>query len=171
MVFSWTLIFVIAIVVTAIWAFVVWWQRKKYTRERFAFAGFTALCGLAMILTFSVTYNTSLFHLVISELLKPLGFDITPKPLSPFFMIIITAIIAFLCLIYVLIFRYWDGQKSIAQYEQEQNQDQHRLFQAMGLFLRRDEKLAVWHDDAKHQTVFEQAPSKAWHQRALVAYW
>lgn len=43
---DWVFFFLfIAVSGMALWAFYFWWKKKRYTRERFAFFGFSALLG------------------------------------------------------------------------------------------------------------------------------
>jgi len=182
----WTfcLLFVV-VFVTAIWAFVYWWKKARHTRERFAFFGATALMGLISLLVMQLATNASIVTVVVAvliavikkvgglaDLLGIAGYSYQPKPLSPFETVIYMIVIFGLGGWFYKVFRHWDGQKSKAQYEQEQNRIPPSVLSDLLLLLAQSEdkraKLAPYQEaaDPQHSVLEGVEDTRAWHEQA-----
>jgi hypothetical protein len=181
----WT-IFTVAIIVvlTTIWAFVYWWKKAKYTRERFAFIGAAALISSVSLLALMLTNGTSAWSVVINLLPSVVNFLgmkevlnlpdtlVQPTQLSPFGAIVLTLSILGLGQWFLRMFRHWDGQKSIAQHEQEVNQSTPSIGADIALLLstkkERRTKLALYQERFESAAdTFETAiATVAWHEQA-----
>lgn len=182
---SWAL-FTLFIVVstTVIWAFVYWWKKDRHTRERFAFYGAASLVGLITLLLLQLTTNASLSTILASSffgIIKGIGlaqtisifeYSYQPTPLTPTEAVIYFGSICVLAYFFLKIFMHWDGQKSKAQYEQEQNMIPPSVLSDVLLLLARDkqkrEKLAPYQEETDaHQSLLEGAKdAKVWHEQA-----
>jgi hypothetical protein len=181
----WT-IFVVAIIVvlTTLWAFVYWWKKAKYTRERFAFIGAVALISSVSLLALMLTSGTSAWSILINALpsvVKFLGLKevfnlpdtlVQPSQLSPFGAIVFLLSILGLSRWFFRMFTHWEGQKSIAQHEQEVNQSRPSVGADIALLLstkkERRTKLAPYQERFEPTAdTFEAAiATVVWHEQA-----
>jgi hypothetical protein len=165
-------ILLVAISVMALWAFHHWWKKDRYTRERFAFFGFSALLGFGMFYIGSLSFNISMFGGMLFILLKPFGLSQPFLPLlTPIETLVFTFLFGSLIYAYIQIFKHWNGQKSLAQHEQEQNRENANVLRDIALLLsfKREirEKLVPYIEDAEQSdSVLEKPESLAWHVRA-----
>lgn len=181
----WTFFFLFAVVfVTAVWAFVYWWKKARHTRERFAFFGATALMGLISLLVMQLATNASIVTVIVgvliaatnvgglADLLGIGGYSYQPKSLSPFETAIYMIAIFGLGGWFYNVFKHWDGQKSKAQYEQEQNRIPPSVLSDLLLLLAQSEdkraKLAPYQQaaDAQHSVLERVEDTRAWHEQA-----
>jgi len=161
------LILFVAVCGLAIWAFVVWWQRDHYTRQKFAFVGFSALIGLAALYLSSLWLEKSVLSLISHILFQPFGMDIPTSPLSPLEAVLFSVVFFALIYAYLEIFKHWDGQKTIAQHEQEQIKEPPSVLKDIALLFARDPKLQIYQADPETTTpILERPETLAWHQRA-----
>lgn len=128
-----------------IWAFVFWWRKPKFTRERFVFFAGSTLAGLTVILVMQLVSEFSVASLVLHAIFGLFyalesgsftGIDALQlrKPSSLETAISLIAI-GGLALWFYKIFISWNGPKSIAQIEQEQNGIKPDPSRDFGLFL------------------------------------
>jgi hypothetical protein len=162
----------IAVTVMALWAFYYWWKKDHHTRERFAFFGFFALLGFGAMYLASLSLNMSVLGGVLAIVLRTLGLTTQPpSPLTPMEAVLSGLLFGGLIYAYLKVFTHWNGQKSLAQHEQEQNRETANVLRDVALLLSRDtesrKKRAVYQGDAESQTtVLEKPDSLAWHERA-----
>ena len=171
--FDWFLFaLLVAISSMALWAFYHWWRKDRYTRERFAFHGFFALLGFGGIFLGSLSLNTSILGGMLFVLLKPFGFSELALPLlAPIEAVLFLILFASLIYAYIQVFKHWDGQKSLAQHEQEKNSEIANVLQDIALLLSFNQenrkKLAPYQEDAEQlDTILEKPESLTWHERA-----
>ena len=143
-------ILLMAVTVMALWAFYFWWKKNRYTLEKFAFFGFSALMGFSIYLIGSFSLNTSVFGGLVKIALMPFGVEIPLNQLTPIEAVFVVLIFFGMIYTYIQVFKDWKGQKSIAQHEQIQNRETAHILTAILLFLRRDEKIAPYNELA-HQ--------------------
>jgi hypothetical protein len=169
------LLFVLLIAVSgmALWAFYVWWKKDRHTRERFAFFGFIGILGFAGLYLSALLLENSIIGSVLMILLKPFGFNLQPQtpPLSPLEAVLFGFIILMLVVAYVSVFKNWNGQKSLAQHEQEQNRDPASILRDMRLLLERTpdakEKRKPYSAEAdQYNTLLDRPETLTWHERA-----
>lgn len=160
-------VLLIAVSGMALWAFYFWWKKDRHTRERFAFFGFSALLGFSSYYIGNFWLNTSIIDGLIRISLKPFGVDMPLEQLTPIEAVLFLGIFGSLLYAYIQVFKHWNGQKSLAQYEQEQNRETASVLTAILLLLRRDEKLTPYQERTKqHHAMLEKSESLAWHERA-----
>lgn len=153
------------------WAFVVWWKRPRYTRERFAFVGLSSLVGLATLYLSSFLLEKSVLTLISHILFQPFGIDVPASPLSPLEAVLFGIVLLSLIDAFRKVFKHWDGQKSIAQHEQEQFRKSPDITEDIALLFARDpeirKKLQPYQGSTETaSTVLEQPETIAWHQLA-----
>lgn len=185
--FSLTLAFIL-IFLTATWAFVYWWKKSNYTRERFAFLGAATIFSLITVFLLSLTNNISLWSTAIylaSLILGPDGMnwlrssitkDTFDAKLSP----VESTIAALLILAYAnwfqKMFAKWPGQKSNAQHHQESASAQPNLVSDIALFLNPSpgarEKLKPYlaTNDSYRHMLSTTSDNRAWHQSARMMW-
>lgn len=152
---------------TALWAFVVWWKKDRYTRQRFAFQGFAGLSGFALLYFYSLLAGNSIFGIIANILAKPFGINIPSSPLSPFEAVLIFAVLLVLSYVYLEVFKHWDGLKSIAQHEQEQNNEPLDILKEIHIFIKHSEKLTPYLEQYEQSSnLLERPESLTWHERA-----
>lgn len=163
----------IAISVMGLWAFYVWWKKDRHTRERFAFFGFLAVLGFAGLYLSALLLENSVIGSVVIILLKPLGFNLQAQtpPLSPLEAVLFAFVLVILVTAYITVFKNWNGQKSLAQHEQEQNRDHASILRDIRLLLDTTpdakEKLKPYYAEAdKHNTLLDRPETLTWHERA-----
>lgn len=164
------LIFLFAI--SCIYALIVWIRRKRYTRERFAFACLMAVVTLTTAL-FAVAFGQSMpWHLAAGALSWATGQNFTlPAPSFGDYGFLITVYILSLLAIGRLYDR-WDGLKSQRQYELEQRHESVPLIREgigeLSRLIQRRQALVI-HETNTHQLASQlQNPSYtvAWRDRA-----
>ncbi len=171
---SWCLfLFVVATGVMGLWAFYVWWKKDKNTRERFAFYGFAGLMGLIAIFFMIIKIDSPIVADIIASILSPLGITVSlpASPISPLESILAFSLILVMIGAYWNIFINWNGQKSIAQHEQEQNREHASIIRDIHLLLNKSteskQKLIPY---CPLQEQYEARLSKpeqlVWHERA-----
>ncbi len=171
---NWVLFFsVIAFIVMGFWAFYVWWKKDRHTRERFAFSGFFALLGCVFFFLSSLLLNNSPLSGLVFILRKYFGLSNqpTPPPLTPMEAVLFLLSLGVLVFAYVEVFKHWKGQKSLAQHEQEQNNEAANVLRDIALLLsinrEKREKLSPYQEDTEeHRTVLEKPESLTWYERA-----
>ena len=111
------------VVIVSFIAFFFWLKRKRYTRDKFAFTGFFAIFGLTSFYISTLAMQQSLLSIVLSIISKT--FDLQqlapPTPLNPIEAVVVLIILGGLGKLYLEVYKSWNGLKSIAQHEQEQN--------------------------------------------------
>ena len=155
----------------AVWAFYVWWKRDHYTRQKFAFFGFSALIGITSFYLSSLLFEKSFIGILTQTLLKPFGIEVSLAPLTPLEAVVFLVILVILAYVYWQIFRHWNGQKSIAQHEQEQNNESPFLLKDYLLFVsinpEQRKKLKPYHSNAEeYPSILSIPETLAWHERA-----
>ncbi|MBO0613486.1 hypothetical protein J1836_11240 [Thiothrix fructosivorans] len=157
----------------ALWAFYVWWKKDRHTRERFAFFGFIGIFGFVGLYLSAFLLENSIIGSVLMILLKPFGFNLQPltPPLSPLEAVLFFFVILVLAVAYVSVFKNWNGQKSLAQHEQEQNCDPASILRDIRLFLERTpdakEKRKPYSAEAdQYNTLLDRPETLTWHERA-----
>jgi NACHT domain len=153
------------------WAFWVWWQRPRYTRERFAFVGLSSLIGAATLYLSSLLSEKSVLNLISHTLLQPFGIDVPTSPLSPLEAVLFSIIFFGLIYAYIEIFKHWDGQKSIAQHEQDQFRKSPNVLEDIALLFARDPEIRktlqpYQENQETPSTVLAKPETIAWHQLA-----
>lgn len=160
-------ILLVVICFTALWAFVVWWKKDRYTRQRFAFQGFVGLSGFALLYFYSFLAGNSAIGVVVNILAKPFGINIPSSPLSPFEAVLIFAVLLVLSYVYLEVFKHWDGLKSIAQHEQEQNNEPLDILKEIHIFIKHREQLTPYLEQYEQSSnLLERPESLTWHERA-----
>lgn len=172
MMYGFLFLALIIVFVTAVWAFYVWWKRDHYTRQKFAFFGFSTLTGIALFYLGSLLYNKSFIDILIQTLLKPFGIEVSLAPLTPFEAVLSFMVLLVLAYVYLKIFKHWNGQESIAQHEQKQNNESPFFLKDCLLFVsinhEQRKKLKPYvRNVEKHSSVLPGSRVLAWHQLAL----
>ncbi|WP_332855978.1 NACHT domain-containing protein [Duganella sp. S19_KUP01_CR8] len=184
-IFYWTAFLLLVITfVTAIWAFVYWWKKNKYTREKFAFLGGVALFSMISLFLAQLYQGLSLIAIVVNVILalvKFLGWEdvlglngvsYSSGKLSNFETIACLVSIFFMGNWYIKIFTNWDGQKSKSQNEQERYNTAPSIFYDVSLLLSLDkkkrEKLEPQNEAVeRHVSLLELVEdNRAWHEFA-----
>ncbi|WP_133510563.1 NACHT domain-containing protein [Candidatus Thiosymbion oneisti] len=156
-----------------LWAFYFWWKRDRYTRERFAFSGFSALLGFGILILGGLSFNTSIVGGPLFILLKL--FELTPwsapPSLTPLEAVLIVLLFGSLVYAYVRVFTAWTGRKSLAQHEQEQNREAASVLRDIKLLLsprpEARQRRAPYQGAAEPDPdLLERPESLVWHERA-----
>lgn len=167
------LILLVAVGAMALRALYYWWKRDRYTRERFAFSGFSALLAFGIFFVGSLAFDLSMVGALLFALLKPFG--LTPQPIPPpltlMEAVIIGTLFGGLIYAYIRVFTSWTGRKSLAQHEQEQSRETANVLRDIALLLSRKpenrEKLAPHREDIESDPDrLEKPQSLVWHERA-----
>lgn len=168
---------------TATWAFIYWWKKSAYTRERFAFFGAAALVSLTSLLFAQITSGTSILPLLIN-LIPPIAAQlglkeilglpdvlVDPQPISPAGSAICCLVIFLLGHWFFKVFSIWDGQKSVAQHEQEKISLKPSILRDVTLLLSTDKekrkRLAPYTTRLQHENSLLSGPADtlAWHEQ------
>lgn len=174
-----------SILVTSIWAFIYWWKKSNYTRERFAFLGAVSLFGLLSLFLAQLTTGYSLIYfasyaikillgyLNLNELLNTSQNPPEPTALTPFNTVIYMMVIMGYGYWFFKVFNNWEGKKSVSQYEQERNSEKPNPLVDIALILSRNpDKRALLkqyiskEDDNLKPLITEINEQKAWNIRA-----
>ena len=158
--------------ISCVYALIIWIRRRKYTKERFAFAALGAIVLLATTFLTSVLGNTMPWDLVAIVFNQVTGEKVTvPKPgfadyglLLSGFTLAIFAILS--------IFKRWDGLLSEQDFELGQRRESMSLvvegIQELSRIIKREEPLKI-HQSDKHRLLLqlnEPVSSLAWRDRA-----
>ena len=183
-----TLIIFIGVFATIIWAFVYWWKKSHYTRERFAFMGAIALLGLVTLFIFNLTNGVSLTVValnVAASLLRTFRLEnvvtipqsaLAPIQLTPIEAVLFAGIVFWLGNWYYRVFMGWDGQKSIAQHEQEVNSEKPKLGSDISLMLSLNTRTRQRLNPHRPTNETEQpwlenvTDTRAWHESARIMW-
>jgi len=172
--FVWFLfVLLVAAGAMALRVFYIWWKRDRYTRERFAFSGFSALLAFGTFFLGSLSFNTSMVGGLLFALLRPFGLtsQTTPPALTPMETAVVILLFVGLIYAYLQVFKSWTGEKSLAQHEQEQNREAASVLRDIKLLLSRKpesrEKRAPYREAAESDPDLLKKPeSLVWHERA-----
>lgn len=123
-----------------LFAVYVWITKKRYTRDKFAFSGFFALTGLALFYFTHLFAQNTIFLSLLSALLKPFGIAVAGSSSqgSAIEAVLFLLVLGLLSFVFITIHKTWDGAKSIAQHEQEENNEPHAIFHDIKLFISLD---------------------------------
>jgi hypothetical protein len=166
---EWSLFTIFVLVIAmAFWAFYYWWKKDRNTRERFAFFGFSSLLGFAGLYLSGIYLSSSIINGPIAPILKLLGSTTAGAKLTPIEAVIFFAVFLLLNYTFINIFKSWEGQKSRAQYEEEQNNVKASILRDVVLMCRlnREALLPYNHKTEQLQPVLEQTETLTWHERS-----
>ena len=107
---------------------IVWIRRRRYTKERFAFATLSALVSLALFLFVLAIESTTPWHILTSvmyELIIGTPFVSPDLGFADYTLLLI--VYAFVALSAIYMFKNWDGRRSVSQHEMEQRQQEMSL--------------------------------------------
>jgi len=156
---------------TAIWAFIYWWKKDRYTRERFAFFGLVTLASLASLILLQVASNTNILQQIVGIIAYwALGKQLPSAELTPTATLVQTSIFVVLALWLYLVHAGWNGLKSKAQYEQEQQMLRPNPLRDIALLLSTEkasrEKLSPYHrPDLQAPPILDTAErARIWHE-------
>lgn len=172
-------LFVIALF--AVRALFVWWRRKRYTRERFAFWGFAALVGLVGLFLMQLSLGISpatIAMALVSLFAESLGLEsakaYTSKPLTPLTAVLSALVLFGLGLLYWRIHRNWDGAISRRQHERDERRERREPPSILADVVFRvrafpDPKLLLPYGstpDVPQPPLEGAADTRAWHEKA-----
>ena len=131
-----TVLFIL-FVVSAAYVFVVWIRRRRFTKERFAFASLSAIVFLTGIIASSITRSSMPWHAIERMIYWISGQSFTapePKLVDYLFLLGVYSLSIFAI---VNLFKNWNGLRSVAQYSAEQRKQEMSLLTEGARELRR----------------------------------
>ena len=168
----WFIITGLLLALFSTYVIVVWIRRRRYTKERFAFAALSAIVSLALFI-FVLAVRSSTPWYILANVLNQL---ILRKPFDP--PILTFADYALLSIVYVSVvftaiymFRNWDGLRSVSQHEMEQrHQDMSLPKEGLKELVRiiQREQLPLYVSESYKPTLQLGAPNEyvSWRDRA-----
>lgn len=155
----------ICIIVYIIWKY----RRKPFTRERFAFLGFTLLISFSIFIV-PYMFGSNLFFEFLNLIVKLVSdSSIDNHEPGTSDKILAFLLLIFLGFIYLRIFKNWNGQKSIHQAELNKSRKTTTIFKDIKIYFNNDEKLKLYipelHDKSEYIINEPQIESIAWYQQ------
>lgn len=115
-----TLLVLILLSISALgFMFIVWLLRRKYARNRFAFAGLSAIVFLSMTILSSLPFRSTPWDVVGT--LFAYTFNVPYVPSEPRLVDYIFVLLVLSIVVYVILqlYKNWDGQITVEQYSRE----------------------------------------------------